>query len=63
MAEWKTMIVDAARMYRVVGVSADGARVAVAEGMTSGRAYNVKMLLVNANAFPEVEIESIPEER
>jgi hypothetical protein len=48
---------DAFETFRVVAERADGARVVVEEGLTIERANHVRMLLLNANAFPEIRVE------
>ena len=45
-------------LYRVVGVRADGVRVVVDEGITADRARHFRMLLVDANAFPDARVEA-----
>jgi hypothetical protein len=50
--------VDDEGLYRVVGVRADGVRVVVDEGITAERAQHFRMLLIDANAFPDARVEA-----
>ena len=49
---------DEPETYRVAGMRADGTQVVMEEGITLERATHVRMLLLNANAFQDVGVES-----
>lgn len=44
--------------YRVVGVNGDNSRIILDEGLSPGRAEQMKRRLLEAKAFPRVEIET-----
>jgi hypothetical protein len=48
---------DEPGLCRVVCVRADGARVIIDDGLSTERAHHIRMLLVAANAFPDVSVE------